>query len=248
MTNEEAIKLLTRLINKSKDGYEVQALNMAINALENQTSEDLISRKAVLDLAKDLTFEGGCKHRCVDVIKIYELPSYNSIKTELNGDLISRQAVLKILSENRFRYNIAQEGYNGGQVLWSENLYTDTVRTKIEKLPSAENNTKIRPMQVELEADGYADGELVYDYGKCPNCGWEFEEGDKDWKEPYCCHCGQKLKWFESEDNERMNYKLYKLLKEIPYNYSDHRDVRQEVIEDVIQLIEDLEEEKSEEE
>lgn len=45
-----------------------------------------------------------------------------------------------------------------------------------------------------------------------------------------------------------MNYKLYKLLKEIPYNYSDHRDIRQEVIDDVIQVIEDFEEEESEEE
>ena len=55
------------------------------------------------------------------------------------------------------------------------------------------------PMQVELEGDGYADGELVLDYGKCPKCGWEFEEGDKDWEEPYCCHCGQRLKWFGNE-------------------------------------------------
>ena len=58
------------------------------------------------------------------------------------------------------------------------------------------------PMQVELEGDGYAGGEIVYDYGKCPKCGWEFEYGDKDWEEPYCCHCGQKLHWFESEDKE----------------------------------------------
>lgn len=46
------------------------------------------------------------------------------------------------------------------------------------------------------------DGKLVYDYGKCPKCGWDFEYGDKDWEEPYCCHCGQKLHWFESEDKE----------------------------------------------
>lgn len=59
------------------------------------------------------------------------------------------------------------------------------------------------PKQVELEGDGYADGELVYDFGKCPKCGWEFEEGDKDWGEPYCCHCGQMLTWFDStEANE----------------------------------------------
>ena len=55
------------------------------------------------------------------------------------------------------------------------------------------------PMQVDLEGDGYADGELVYDYGKCPKCGWDFEEGDKEWKQPYCCHCGQKLKWFDNK-------------------------------------------------
>ena len=59
------------------------------------------------------------------------------------------------------------------------------------------------PKQVELEGDGYADGELVYDFGKCPNCGWEFEEGDKDWEEPYCCHCGQKLEWFDNEAEEQ---------------------------------------------
>ena len=58
------------------------------------------------------------------------------------------------------------------------------------------------PVQVELEGDGYADGELVYDFGKCPKCGWGFEEGDKDWKEPYCCHCGQKLHWFETQRGE----------------------------------------------
>ena len=32
---------------------------------------------------------------------------------------------------------------------------------------------------------------------ECPKCGWDFEEGDKDWEQPYCCHCGQRLRWFE---------------------------------------------------
>lgn len=74
---------------------------------------------------------------------------------------------------------------------------------KIDDLPSVQPKPKAdEPMQVELEADGYADGELVYDYGKCPKCGWEFEYDDKDWEQPYCCHCGQRLKWFESEDKE----------------------------------------------
>jgi len=77
-----------------------------------------------------------------------------------------------------------------------------------EVLDAAMKALEQEPKQVELEGDGYAYGtnEIVYDFGKCPICGWEFEEGDKDWEEPYCCHCGQKLKWFdneaESEDDE----------------------------------------------
>lgn len=69
----------------------------------------------------------------------------------------------------------------------------DAVVKKMQK-PKTEE-----PMQVELEGDGYSDGEIVYDYGKCPKCDWKFEYGEKDWEEPYCCHCGQKLHWFESE-------------------------------------------------
>ena len=65
-------------------------------------------------------------------------------------------------------------------------------------------------LQVDLSGDGYApDGGIVYDFASCPSCGWEFEDGDKDWGEPFCCHCGQKLKWFndaestkESEDDQ----------------------------------------------
>ena len=58
------------------------------------------------------------------------------------------------------------------------------------------------PRQVELEGDGYSDGKLVYDFGRCPKCGWEFEDGDKDWEEPFCCHCGQRLHWFDEHMDE----------------------------------------------
>lgn len=82
-------------------------------------------------------------------------------------------------------------------------VHYDDVLKAIKGMPSIQPKPKTdEPMQVELEADGYADGELVYDYGKCPKCGWQFEYGEKDWEEPYCCHCGQKLHWFESEGQE----------------------------------------------
>lgn len=78
----------------------------------------------------------------------------------------------------------------------------DSINKVQEKMISELPPVTPKPMQVDLEGDGYADGELVYDYGKCPKCGWDFEYGDKDWEEPYCCHCGQRLHWFESEDKE----------------------------------------------
>lgn len=55
-----------------------------------------------------------------------------------------------------------------------------------------ELNTPIRP---ELEADGYADGELVYDTWICPNCKTSYEV-DYD-RYFYCPNCGQKIKWSE---------------------------------------------------
>ena len=102
-------------------------------------------------------------------------------------DCISRKAVLDAL--NKWD--------------WQELYLPAHFKGMIDDLPSIQPKPKTdEPMQVDLEGDGYADGELVYDYGKCPKCGWDFEYGDKDWEEPYCCHCGQRLKWFESEEQE----------------------------------------------
>ena len=55
------------------------------------------------------------------------------------------------------------------------------------------------PKKPEYEADGYADGYLVYDYAKCPICGHDFEYGINDWGCKYCSDCGQKLNWSEEE-------------------------------------------------
>lgn len=90
-------------------------------------------------------------------------------------------------------------GFNDSKEVYTNNsrlIPSFRVKQWLDHLPSIQS----KPMQVELEGDGYANGELVYDYGKCPKCGWEFADGGKDWEEPYCCHCGQKLHWFESEE------------------------------------------------
>lgn len=44
-----------------------------------------------------------------------------------------------------------------------------------------------------LEGDGYADGQMVYDAWICPNCGQSYEVDYDDYK---CCpNCGQKIDW-----------------------------------------------------
>ena len=52
------------------------------------------------------------------------------------------------------------------------------------------------PMDVVLEGDGYADGEIVYDEMYCPSCGAYFERDYVPRSYKYCPYCGQK--WSDS--------------------------------------------------
>ena len=66
------------------------------------------------------------------------------------------------------------------------------VQTLTEAIKLVERDTgKI----VNYEADGYADGELVYDFARCPNCDHLFEYSDQTWDSEYCPNCGQHLRW-----------------------------------------------------
>lgn len=59
------------------------------------------------------------------------------------------------------------------------------------------------PREVLYSADGYHDGNLVFDMASCPNCGHDFEEGDETWESKFCPYCGQALKWeFIKNENE----------------------------------------------
>ena len=49
------------------------------------------------------------------------------------------------------------------------------------------------PKYPDYEADGYSDGELVYDTWICPNCGMHYEVDYDNYK--YCPDCGQALNW-----------------------------------------------------
>lgn len=47
------------------------------------------------------------------------------------------------------------------------------------------------PQKPILSADGYADGELVYDIAECPNCGHELDYESQE----HHCVCGQAIDW-----------------------------------------------------
>lgn len=52
------------------------------------------------------------------------------------------------------------------------------------------------PKEPIWEGDGYADGEMVYDTWRCPECNLPYEQ---DQIHNYCPHCGQKILWWEED-------------------------------------------------
>ena len=88
--------------------------------------------------------------------------------------------------EQKFRYLIDDSNFLHERV------------KNIEKL-----NKATKPL---YEADGYADGELVYDTAICPNCGRRFDI-DYEEKYNYCPDCGQRIDWkVEEQDGEKYEY------------------------------------------
>ena len=54
------------------------------------------------------------------------------------------------------------------------------------------------PKKPDLEGDGYADGQLVYDTWICPNCEKRYEVDYDNYD--YCPNCGQHIDWLEVEE------------------------------------------------
>lgn len=78
--------------------------------------------------------------------------------------------------------------YDGGKIATARVLAVNALEKQI-------------PIQPNYEADGYSDGELVYDMAYCPECNHEFEYDINDWGSNYCPDCGQRLNW-RMEDGE----------------------------------------------
>uniref|UniRef100_UPI004056FD8C hypothetical protein n=1 Tax=Acetatifactor sp. TaxID=1872090 RepID=UPI004056FD8C len=61
---------------------------------------------------------------------------------------------------------------------------------------------KNEPKRADLFGDGYADGHLVYDTYKCPNCEKEYELEYEEYD--FCPNCGQHIDW-KAVQNEQIN-------------------------------------------
>ena len=64
---------------------------------------------------------------------------------------------------------------------------------QIDRMPTIDPES-LRPRGMwEGTADGYADGELVYDTWTCSECGYTVETDDPDDLTKFCPNCGAKM-------------------------------------------------------
>ena len=187
MTREEAIKGLKSLVEvrrkycdmqTMKD--EIECLDMAIKALEQEPCDDAINRQAVLaamqknhrsggrDIDGDY-IEGNYRECLYD--DIISLPSVTSGSTSCD-DAISRQMVL-----DKAVYTETEEGWSGR-----------TVDVKdIEALPPVAPQQKIGKWIIVDDCEHFI--------AKCSECG-RIEDSRMINKYPYC-HCGAKMQEVE---------------------------------------------------
>lgn len=182
----EIMKRLSELPNVTiDDGQEYIQLYDAMEtvkmALEQEPCDDLIRRQAVLDIVDDYSVS---QSNVEDVTQdcISDVIALPSVQSKTDGDCISRKDLLK-----KCVYTPIAPVIKGDSVHYEDIVFA---RDIINAEPIQQE-----PKTVLYSGDGYADGYMVYDMAECPNCGYEYEDGDKDWKEPFCPHCGQPLEW-----------------------------------------------------
>ena len=89
----------------------------------------------------------------------------------------------------------------GSDYYYDESLGYQLTSDDFEWLEKAkEALEKQIPKKPEYYGDGYANGEMVYDYAKCPQCDNDnFEYDINNWGCKYCPDCGQALDWSDTE-------------------------------------------------
>lgn len=84
----------------------------------------------------------------------------------------------------------------GGDLSEYDEGYLDAIADAVEAVKHAPDidPESLRPRGMwEGTADGYADGELVYDTWTCSECGYTVETDDPDDLTKFCPYCGAKM-------------------------------------------------------
>ena len=188
------------------DGYErhplpeYYAIETALEALKQEPCEDCVSREKAMAIGEKLFMLPLETEEDVEDAfeyfkrQIKDLPpvtptGYKMKPTEQESceDVVSRQEVLEVLKNNRYRFNISQEGYCEGKVLWSENLIKDDACKEIEQLPCiTPTRKKGHWIKIPLVEAGQTYSHM------CSLCGRRILVTAGLSEFPYC-HCGAKM-------------------------------------------------------
>lgn len=103
MTKEEAINAIKEHIDTYHIIVEIEALEMAIEALEREECEDCISRQSVLDIIEKEEFKGDA------LSEIEKLPSVNPKKRKTGHWITWKEADNDIPSETRFECSVCHD-------------------------------------------------------------------------------------------------------------------------------------------
>lgn len=150
------------------DVYEEIAENLPSVNSQSIKCDDAISRQAVID-ALD-AYEAAELRNHVPVVlrkRIKDLPSAAPQPCE---DAISRRDVLNAITMAEVRWQAVDN---------------------VNKLPSVTPQPKTGRW-IPVGYDGYADGNPVYDWWECSECGWE-HTGDEESLTAFCPNCGAKM-------------------------------------------------------
>lgn len=133
----KAVDTAIKVLEKELD--EAVEVDPVIKILEQEPSVDTVS----INCEDCVYYDNGANDEACDGCFEDEEHLNFKPKAQYCEDCISRQAVLEVLKKNRYRFNISQEGYCEGKVLWSENLIKDDACKEIEQLPSVTPKEKI---------------------------------------------------------------------------------------------------------
>lgn len=110
-----------------------------------------------------------------------------NVQVEYNGYMGSVTSEIAVKMAERYEDAVVK------QIVMEAKLAGVADCTVLNKAEILEALEKQIPQQPDLEADGYSDGELVYDTAYCPRCRKDYEI--EYHKPKYCENCGQALDW-----------------------------------------------------